>query len=976
MAFSGSLFSQTLQNITNTKLEELAKKRNHFEDQRKAVIADAQRKEHPVEALSVLADGVKACFSVSVADGRVVRGSTDKPSLEIDLKNLDRFLAQARYDPSLSIKVMDQWRQMLLRHLDVQSLKYAYASLYGQLTTEWLESKQTQDQPADAEMKDFELVAGGKKMESRMKWEQSVFEAAPVDVDAITRMLKELFEPADEDRKQLPKALKTLRERVQEFARTLTVPGGFTTHSLRWVINGLLASDLLTDEKRDVLRDFLSNTVILTEIADMLNMRMVALEKWSWGEEVQLEQRRQLNGTFSIYMHEDLLHAIFLQYIGVKWSVFWKSTLAEFRKAKGVWKIPHQSIPPLDQKRRDYYLGSRPRRSVDSAKQKIYRKHYFVSQLMDSETQQIQGAEGDEEADFEEALAVQRPRTGGRSKQNARKSKGGKAPRKQLASQAYSRARMDVEAEVIDYSDEEMGVDGEDDEDDDDSSASKNPMENKQRLLHLLSTDILIKTRIHGDVTCFRSQFDSLYPSLPHATIKAVLSFFGVPPKWLSFFERFLQAPLRFVDDPSAAPRLRKQGTPGSHALSEVFGELVLFCLDFQVNQHTEGQTLWRLNDDFWFWSSQQKACIDAWKAITSFTKTAGLTLNTARTGSARMQRKGKGSGPKPLVAAAVDKPLPSGQIRWGMLVLNPETGRFEIDQELVDQHIEELSRQLADQTGSVFAWIQAWNSYASTFFTSNFGKPAHCYGRSHVDNMLATHERIQRRIFDSSSAAEGLEGKGIGSVTEYLKRTIHQRFSVKDIPDGYLYFPGELGGLEVRNPFVGLLQIRDSVLKDPTGRLDAFEDAERSAYDSARKAYEAGRVRPPSHDAGHFQPADPDTFLPFDEYVRHREVAGYAFRGDLRDVFLELLECPNEESLDYDENSLVKIALGALGSQPALRGILNSWYAMEPYWKWVAQLYGPEMIERFGGLNIVDQGLLPIGMVSLFRSGRVKWQE
>ena len=965
MAFSGSLFSQTLQNITNTKLEELTKKRDHFEDQRKAVTAEARSKEGPVEALGVLADGVKACFAVPMANGRVVRGSTDKPRLEIDLKNLDRFLAQARYDPSLSRKVMDQWRQMLLRHLDVQSLKFSYASLYGQLTTEWLESKQTRAKPADAEMKDFELVAGGKRMESRMKWERSVFEAAQVDEDAITRMLRELFEPTEEDRKQLPKALKTLRDRVQEFARNLTAPGGFTMWSLKWVINGLLASDLLTDEKRDVLRDFLSNDIILKEIADMLNMRMAALENWSWGDEVQLEERRQLNGNFNIYMHEDLLQAMFLQHIGVRWSVFWKRTLVEFRKSKDVWRFPRQSMPPLDQKRRDYYLGSRTRRSVDLEKQKIYRKYYFVSQLMDYEQQQMHGAEGDEEADFE--MRPQSVQTAKRSKQTARRDLGAKC----MAAQ--SAPRLAAEADLIDYSDEDIQAD----EDDDGSSESKNPMENKQRLLHLLSTDILIKTRIHGEITCFRSQFESLYPSLPHQTIHAVLSFFGMPQKWLNFFERFLQAPLRFADDTSSAARLRKRGTPGSHALSEVFGDVVLFCLDFQVNQRTGGQMLWRLNDDFWFWSSQQSACIDAWKTVTSFAQTVGLSLNSARSGSARMQRNSKGGGgPAALVAASVDKPLPSGQIRWGMLVLNPKTGHFEIDQELVDQHIEELSRQLADQTGSVFAWIQAWNSYASTFFTSNFGKPAHCYGRLHVDNMLATHERIQRRIFDSSSAAEGLKGNEISSVTEYLKRTIHQRFDVTEIPDGYLYFPGELGGLEVRNPFVGLLQIRDSMLEDPTRRLDEFEDAERTAYEAARKAYESGKLRGPRDDAAPFQPADPDTFMSFDEYVRYREVVEYRFGGELRDVFRELMGCPSEESLDYDENSPVKIALGALGGQSALRGILSSWYSMEPYWKWVAQLYGPEVIERFGGFNIVDQGLLPIGMVSLFRSGRVKWQE
>jgi hypothetical protein len=48
----------------------------------------------------------------------------------------------------------------------------------------------------------------------------------------------------------------------------------------------------------------------------------------------------------------------------------------------------------------------------------------------------------------------------------------------------------------------------------------------------------------------------------------------------------------------------------------------------------------------------------------------------------------------------------------------------------------------------------------------------------------------------------------------------------------------------------------------------------------------------------------------------------------------------------------------------------------MDPYWKFVTQLYGPDVIERFGNLDIVDAGLLPIGMVSLFKGKRTQWSD
>lgn len=985
MASRGSVYSQTLHDITNTKLAELAKKRTTFEAQRSHITAVVHDEEDATKRLSILAKDTKTCFLISTSGGCVVRGGSHNPRLELDLRNLDRFLAQARYDPSISPRILEQWQQTMLRHFEVQSLKYEYASLYGQLTTEWLSATQSPVSVAreeDTEMEDFEHVSGGKKLESRLKWEKSVFESKDIDQTTITNLLHDLFESTPEDSKHLLKALETLRTEVEVFERELASPRIFNAASLRWTIRGLLASDLLDNDKRDALRDFMGNVTILGEIADVLNMRMTALADWSWGDEVLLDERRQLNGTYNIYMREDLLQAIFLQYIGVRWSVFWKQKLSQLRKSPKVWKSSRASIAMLVRKRREYYLGALPERpSFESKKQRIYRKGYFLSQLLDSETQEAFGDEGDEEADFEEMHIQASAAPKKRAMQTARMSTGGQAPRKQMAStpaQRVAPSARGVQAHFANFTEE----DEEEDTDDDDSGKPKNPMEAKQNLLHLLSADTLIKTRLHGELTCFRSQIDALYPSLPHSTIESVLEFFGVSKKWLHFFNQFLKAPLRFADDESSGPRQRQNGTPGSHVLSEVFGEVILFCLDFQINQETGGEPLWRMQDDFWFWSSSHATCERAWSTVVRFMKIMGLEHNKARTGAVRMARQSKQSAA--IVALDVGDTLPHGQIRWGMLFLNPQSGRFEIDQEMVDKHIEELSRQLKEKTNNIFAWIQAWNSYAATFFTTNFGTPANCFGRQHVDNMLATHERIQKQVFSSSSRKPGsLLGHDSGSVIEFLRRTIEQRFGVKDIPDGYFYFPTELGGLEVRNPFIGLLQIRHTVRNDNCKQLDEFEEAEKEAYRCAKARFDRGEraTSKPYHPLidPNFRPQDPDIFFSFEEYTKYREQLCFGFPDELHHVFSRLLERPREEGIETDQNGEVKVALNALVTRsavPGLRDILADWYSMENYWQWVAQLYGPEMIKKFGGFGIVEPGLLPMGMVSLFRSGRVNWQE
>lgn len=258
MASGGSVYSQTLRSITHTKLDELAKKRATFEEQRSEAITKSEAEDDCLSSIGILADGVKTCFSISTSQGRIVRGASNNPRLETDLRNLDRFLAQARYDPSVTADILKQWRQTLLRHLEVQSLKFEYASLYGQLTNEWLLAKQAAKQEApssiggdDVDMDDFEQISGGKKLEFRAKWEESAFKEVEIDRKALTDLLCRLFESTPDESNHLVTALETLREKVQDFEGELASPDQFDSDSLNWTIRSLLNSDLLSGEKRE-----------------------------------------------------------------------------------------------------------------------------------------------------------------------------------------------------------------------------------------------------------------------------------------------------------------------------------------------------------------------------------------------------------------------------------------------------------------------------------------------------------------------------------------------------------------------------------------------------------------------------------------------------------------------------------------------------------------------------------------------------
>ncbi|TAQ86971.1 hypothetical protein B7494_g4704 [Chlorociboria aeruginascens] len=921
---SGGVFSETLQSITTTKLREISKKRAIFEEQKAFLLTAAQSETDQKKRLHILVNGIKQCFDVETEErkrgdrrggpGRIIASSTNNSILKVKLKNLERFLEQARYDPSLSPKLLEDWERSLTRELRVQSLKYQYATLYGELVTEWLSSEQAE--VSDDPPKDFEPfeIKPAENNKQRAEWENLVFEPFDSDPTAIGAYLEALFSKGGTN-KQAAKALEELRKSVHAFEMSLSAPSQFNDHVLRWCINGLLASGLLSDEKRGVLKDFLVSPIILVEVADVLNMRIASIDTWNWEDFVPIEQRRHLNGNTHIYIDEDLLQAIFLQYIGVKWSMFFKEAFTTFASSKGAWTSLRKTIPKVDKLRRQYFLGNEDKiSSAQGIRQGIYKEIFFLSQLLSSPDQMAADAEGEEEVQYDERPTKLQKRSQmpmpqsmphqaptGRTKQTARRSTGGKAPRKQLASNA---------ARIVQPSQLAVGEEDEAAELDDDEIPATY-METKQYLLHFLSTEILLNTRLHGEFTCTRLFLDS-------------------PKKWLWFFQRFLKAPLKFIEDgPSAEVRKRKRGVPQSHVLSGVCGEVILFCLDYTVNQQADGAQLYRMHDDFWLWSPSHDIVVKGWGAIKKFSEVMGVSLNEGKTGTVRIMKDRD-------TPSVIDPSLPTGEIRWGFLCLDPATGKFVIDQEMVDNHIDDLQRQLESKKKSVFTWIQAWNTYAGTFFTSNFGKPANCFGREHVDLMLATLERIQRRIFNSSD------------VVEYLKSTLQTRFGISNIPDGYFYFPTSLGGLELQNPFVNLLQIRNMVFEHPASALDDFFEAEEEAYRRCKTNFENGLVSKYQHID--YKPDLPYVFMSFEEFTKYREEFEGTYEDNLYDIFRELLQKPGEESVDFNDKDQMDME--------GWDGTLQT-----GYWKWVAQLYGPDMSERFGGLRVVDPGLLPIGM-------------
>ncbi|AEO62755.1 fcf70192-9d2e-461d-ac3e-b1c1c620ab04 [Thermothielavioides terrestris] len=868
---STDILSQTLSSITAIKLDQLHAQKDAYESKKRSLCENVVSEVNTAERVKKLLQGAEALRSVGLKKSAA-------------LSSMGEFLDQARYDPSVTEPLLKEYEAELRGHLDAQTNKYEFASLYGKLVEEWI-ALGNSDATSAAEGSGFVLVGREEMHQQRATWEEYVFKAKETDRNAIQRYLEGVFSS-----KEAKRGLEAIREKFKTFQKDWKSQRHFDQTALETVIKGMLRSDILTEEKRTTLRDFLGNRVVLSEIADVLNMRMSAIASWSWGAPLIVEQRRNLNGRYRFYTDEDLLHAIFIYYVGLQWACYLRKVLVEFVKTEGVWKSDSKPISKSDARRRRFFLN-------------------------DAVTLHKASVQKDRDNHFGAILLNQLP---------------------------------------ISFHEVRDSYDGVGCKNGDTRPSHVRVV---QGLLQRLQTEILMQTKLGKEITVIRSDFKWFGPSLPHSTIFAVLEFFGVQAGWLDFFKRVLEATMRFKhDSPDTPAQARKRGTPISTPIADFFAESILFCLDYAVNQKAGGTRLYRLHDDMWLWGGFE-TCSKAWKVITEFTDTMGLELNPDKTGSVRIARDRESA-----MATDPRVGLPKGDVKWGFLRLDPATGRFLINEEEVDKHIEELRLQLS-ACRSVLDYIQAWNIYGNRFFANNFGRPANCYGLAHIDSMLATFRRIQDKLFPDHA----------GGVGEHLKQMIASRFGVAptDIPDGYLYWPTSLGGLGLQNPFITLLLSRRQVTKNPEKLIDKYLEEEEFAYARAKARFAehsdsgSGSVGPGWVDEHEFEDLRDEPFMSLAEFTRYRERTESA----LGKLYRKLIGTPDTAVVVASGEVKAALAAGGGGDADAV------WSELSDYDKWVVQLYHKDMVARFGGVEVVDKGLLPTGLMAMLWQSRFRWQ-
>ena len=90
--------------------------------------------------------------------------------------------------------------------------------------------------------------------------------------------------------------------------------------------------------------------------------------------------------------------------------------------------------------------------------------------------------------------------------------------------------------------------------------------------------------------------------------------------------------------------------------------------------------------------------------------------------------------------------------------------------------------------------------------------------------------EENKRGLFADIDLLGDNEGK-------YLKAELAARFGVENIPDGFFYFPIDLGGLGMRNPIIPLSLVCEEALTDPMVEFDEAFEVEDASYHKVKQS-------------------------------------------------------------------------------------------------------------------------------------------
>lgn len=441
-----------------------------------------------------------------------------------------------------------------------------------------------------------------------------------------------------------------------------------------------------------------------------------------------------------------------------------------------------------------------------------------------------------------------------------------------------------------------------------------------QSLFAWLNAELWWRTASRPDAPVFVAQADiaDFFPSLPHATIEALLDAMRVPSPVASFVARYLRGPFSF----EGAPCTPERGLFPGHSLARVLADSLLIALDGRVALRSGLHTL-RFMDDM-YWVSYEPGAIDAaWAAVSEFCAETGLALNLEKSAVCRLEP--RAAAPVPSETGASVAALPSGppakSVRWSFLELD-ERGEWHPSEGAVEEFVTSLRARLEAPA----ATRETAREYISAmgYFVRGLA-PLAPLNPAHVTRLRAPLGRVHGSLF----------GPGRG-VVAFLRERLAARHPdlagfITNLPDAWFYWPVTAGGLGLYNPA--------SFLAGAARAMIAWKTPQTPPLPTPDNAYLGGPESPAW--AGVF-----------------------AFRSIPMRRALAPTPSPAMEGRQRDF-----IARGGEVQGGTQKGL-------HAYWQWLLETHGPPLLEFFGTFRFLSTEVVPVQQIDASPAALVEQSE
>ncbi|KAF2110593.1 hypothetical protein BDV96DRAFT_615154 [Lophiotrema nucula] len=915
-SFLPIIISPLLKEATELKIEELGREKEAFKNR---YLGKLDAEHDALTRITTLLEQMK----------------NEDPELEDDddLEILERLVEQAKKDPSVSAVQLQKYEKQLRDKPDLELRRLDVSSCHAELLKEAMNAAAT---PAfvtaklenDTSDDEFELVEG--PLEAAFdEFEKRTFTEKNVDEGVLGEYLNGLF-----DSEAGREALESLREGV-DYIFTAETCDRITEEVVEWCIKDLLEIGLHDEETKKTLQGYLQSPSALRELKSALQVRTI--RHWNWrnpGEGLPVTARQDAEGKYRIIVEEDLMDMLFLHIIAVQWSTKIKGSLQNLISDTRIWPRG-KGFTEDEMLKRDYYLFAPKPPKIASTQSTIRTMCHIPPPpppmpIVDAYPPPPPVC----------AMPPPPPPPGHWKKSKKAKRQKHSYSINGLEEERYRRFTNNFFLARLPGSG-------------DDTPELTAVHETRAALLKYLATELKLRNAFDGEARAFTSSFSSLASSLSHKTILTVLKFIGVSDMWLNIFTRFLKAPLNIgpvVRGTADQVLTRACGIPIAHGLERLFSEVILFFLDVAVHKGTGGY-LYRLGHEGCFIGNKDQSDV-AKAALTNFATAMGLDLE--------------------LDSEAI------GFMKFDSSDLNP---KLTIDTSQVEQYAYRVKKQLAACT-SVLEWVRLWNHSIGTYASHFFGPLANVFGKEHLDRVTEQYNRMYEIIFERRNL--------LAHWRQLLAPHLPQSMRAPDFNlEPLIYLPTAYGGLGVKNPFIAL-NIARNIPENPETEIQDYLDAEKHYYANIKAGFESQSresrekklqdcfENDKERIAKVFGQRDTSEFMSFEEFVANREFCTYpsvvpgGWHWHARSnpftpppSTLALYNSLLCEPTDVIESTMkicdaVKNCAGKNG--------MRYWCNISGEDKWMLVMYGEEVIDKFGGLEMWRGDCVPKEALMLVR--------